>query len=887
MQALCLSALALPGMLGQARADADQEAGYQYSHYAEGNRDIYTNFSAMVQGHKTNSIGQVGNLFHPITVDSEHGYFRFRPTEQLRFNVDYNQDLWSGASPISTAPASAGGNNPHYQNGVLTGATPLLKRNAVTKANVISGFFTSQGEPLLETLATAKGAPVRFSTADRLQQTLGYASPEMRNQIDFKLGYDWQQTSLDWHAGASIERDYTSRYSDIGGRVDFNRKQTTLNYGMGYTNSDTRAVLDEGQSMHISTAGYPGQYGFITDGQTQSLLITGNRQDGNAHVGLSQIISRNAVATAGFAYTYSEGYLSNPYKDVSVFLLKPDWQAAFGLPATAFAGVEYAAGGVSALEKRPGVRNQFSWDGSYTHYVEALDASAQLRYNFFHDDWGINAHTFDGEWRQALGAGWMLVPRVRYYSQTAAYFFAPYLFSTDASGNYADLAHRVYSSDQRLSAFGALSGGIVVSKQIAEGLTVDLGFDYYSRASALQIGGSGSGDYMDYHYFAGNAGIRANLEQLARVGQGFAGGNSLDWLDGLFAAGQTPDPAANAAPLSPAAPSGVQFGRMLARSGGFALGYRLLHDNQDGAMLHGTQPVGINSAGYLHTACPLTATAAGGACSLSPSGLTGNTHQVELLYAPTAWLNLLLMPQFVSAYQTSNMLGNAPRSLLHIETRDYQYGGGLGDFGSYALVRLWQDAGQTLHIGQGFTAPTGSIDNKSGIPGNYYPYNLQAGSGTWDYRPSLTYSGNRDAWSWGGQLNGTVRMQDRNDLGYRLGDLLQTTAWGGYQWNRWLGGTLRAVYTAQGGISGAHPLNVSANPKVAADNIYYFGSNDSPQNYGGDFADLGFGVNLTVPEGRFAGHRLGFEWLQPVYTRFNGYQLDRTGALAATWSYGF
>ncbi len=51
--------------------------------------------------------------------------------------------------------------------------------------------------------------------------------------------------------------------------------------------------------------------------------------------------------------------------------------------------------------------------------------------------------------------------------------------------------------------------------------------------------------------------------------------------------------------------------------------------------------------------------------------------------------------------------------------------------------------------------------------------------------------------------------------------------------------------------------------------------------------DLGFGIGATVPSGAFAGNRLAFEWLQPIYTNVNGYQLDRDGALSFNWSYGF
>ncbi|HRB21749.1 MAG TPA: hypothetical protein PLB54_08645, partial [Nitrosomonas sp.] len=62
---------------------------------------------------------------------------------------------------------------------------------------------------------------------------------------------------------------------------------------------------------------------------------------------------------------------------------------------------------------------------------------------------------------------------------------------------------------------------------------------------------------------------------------------------------------------------------------------------------------------------------------------------------------------------------------------------------------------------------------------------------------------------------------------------------------------------------------------------------DFPQNYGGQFWDIGFGLNAAVPRGKFAGNRFGFEWMQPVSNDFNGFQLDRKGSLAATWSYHF
>ena len=62
---------------------------------------------------------------------------------------------------------------------------------------------------------------------------------------------------------------------------------------------------------------------------------------------------------------------------------------------------------------------------------------------------------------------------------------------------------------------------------------------------------------------------------------------------------------------------------------------------------------------------------------------------------------------------------------------------------------------------------------------------------------------------------------------------------------------------------------------------------DFPANHGGQFWDAGFGINATVPKGKYAGNNLSFEWIQPVHDDVNGFRLERKAALAATWSYHF
>ena len=138
------------------------------------------------------------------------------------------------------------------------------------------------------------------------------------------------------------------------------------------------------------------------------------------------------------------------------------------------------------LEQRPDTRNQWTWDARYVQYVEPFDAALHLGYRFYSDDWGIDAHTFESSWGQPLGRGWTVTPWIRYYSQGAADFYQPYLISRQAyetvvfdaqTGDLIEIipfdpkklpAH--FSSDHRLSGYGALSGGLIVSKEFAKGV---------------------------------------------------------------------------------------------------------------------------------------------------------------------------------------------------------------------------------------------------------------------------------------------------------------------------------------------------------------------------------------------------------------------------------
>ncbi|MEQ1560930.1 MAG: DUF3570 domain-containing protein [Methyloglobulus sp.] len=894
LQVLVAAALVLPGLVQHtAQAAEDDEVDFQYSHYQEGKRDIY--------GYGLSGIEKLPQNLNPIEVDSVHGSGKFTLTDRIKFAFNYTQDTWSGATPIGTAPTIRNGNFPKSitdsQGNVvaITGASPY----AGNGAGLTDIFVDRKGNFYGVNYDLASNRYVPGLRNNQLTHVLSYASPETRKQGDFNLTWEWDNAALDVGGGISVENDYESRFGNIGGRFDFNQKQTTFNWGVSYTNSETTATLDPDVLPFINTeqydndaccvdnkpsplqpktpSGYIASTWNIEEFSRTSAILHGNRQDWGSHLGLTQVLEKDSLASLDLSYTRSTGYLANPYKVVYGHV------AAFN-PGQAIAQTNLYGNTASSslLEIRPDERNLFDWHLGYDRYIEPLDAAFHFDYSFAHDDWGINAHTFEADWVQPIGYGWTVTPRIRYYSQSAADFYTTAIYQLDeyiydADGNIIGRKPikefpKHYSSDQRLSGFGTLSGGVTVEKQFTKGISLETGFEYYTHQGNLKLGGGGEQAFADYDYWVANAALKVNLGALNAGGSGHVrhGGHHHH---------------SNS-------PAGVIFGHTLPKAGDFMAGYRFMRSEQAGDMLLGSKTVGLDAVNA--KGCE------GKECAVSPNFMAMSMHMLDLMYAPTDWLTLMLMPQWMDMDMTMTPNDNVQITDAHgsHSTTHAHQTGGIGDFGAYALFKAFDHPNHHLTVSVGGTAPTGDVDitlRKTGTNPVYDQlthYGMQLGSGTWDFKPALTYAGEIDNFLWGAQANVTVRLEGKNESGFRLGDIFQGSVWGGYHWTNWLATTVRGVFTSQGAIHGTYPpsqgLVGDPNTGLLVPFVpQHIGPFDFPGNYGGQFVDLGLGINVTVPSGAFAGNTLKFEWLQPVHTDYNGYQLDRDYTLNFTWSYGF
>ena len=228
----------------------------------------------------------------------------------------------------------------------------------------------------------------------------------------------------------SQENDYISHGFAFNYAVDFNEKNTTLNLGWAAT---WDRILPKG---------------FLKTQET--------KDSDDFLIGVNQLLSPKTVATLTFTYGNARGYLDDQYKGVA-FL--SDFQGDAIKPAL-------------SAEQRPSRRDHYTAYAALTQYVTPLNASVEGSYRFFHDSYGVNAHTIGLAWYQKLGSRVVIAPMVRYHRQSAADFYAPMFPDWDQRPRY-------YSADYRLSELDTITGGLTVSVKAMDWLSFDFGYKRY------------------------------------------------------------------------------------------------------------------------------------------------------------------------------------------------------------------------------------------------------------------------------------------------------------------------------------------------------------------------------------------------------------------------
>jgi len=226
----------------------------------------------------------------------------------------------------------------------------------------------------------------------------------------------------------STENDYQSLAFSVDGSLEIFNKHTILLASMS-TSFDELSPTDPSLGGNRAEA----------DGRSKRSF--------SIYEGVTQVIDKFTSIQAGIGYTRLKGYLTDPYKN----------------------------------DSRPHTREQTTLDVSLRRYVTDIEAALHLDYRYYEDDWGVLANTFTTSVWKEVGIGGLnftLAPNLRYYYQHQADFYSVEVPTTE-----------YYSSDFRLSAYGAFNLGIDVQLHHKE-FTYTLGMSQYLSAEDWGLTGS-------------------------------------------------------------------------------------------------------------------------------------------------------------------------------------------------------------------------------------------------------------------------------------------------------------------------------------------------------------------------------------------------------------
>lgn len=255
----------------------------------------------------------------------------------------------------------------------------------------------------------------------------------------------------------------------------------------------------------------------------------------------------------------------------------------------------------------------------------------------------------------------------------------------------------------------------------------------------------------------------------------------------------------------------------------------------------------------------------GGNFLIMPTDMQTEMHMVGVMYAPSDDLTLTFMMPILD--KTMDHITAAGTSFTTATN-------GIGDFKFGGLVNIYEQGNVKGHLNLIMGAPTGSVKESGFVPpaGRIIrlPYPMQLGSGTWDFRPGVTFVGQKGNFSWGSQVTGIVRLGENNE-NYTLGNEISGTLWGALRLSDCVSTSLRVSGTAWGDIDGRDPMIMG--PVPTAD----------PAIQGGERIDLFYGLNFLFQDGAFKGHRLAVEAGTPLYQDLDGPRLGMDWMMTIGW----
>ena len=361
----------------------------------------------------------------------------------------------------------------------LTGSSP----NGAARANVTQTFTSASGagttttaaalQAPLQTRSSASGGSsyvYNSATTGDSQGTVYSIAPgalpldpsfsDQRFVGNLSWGTPLQDNfSMNLGGNISTEHDFTSVSFNGALLRDFNDKNTTLSLGTNLEFDNSNPI--GGVPVPLST--------YVAHNTTGS---SDNKQVYDLMFGVTQIWSRRWIMQLNFSVSKASGYQNDPYKILTV--------ATDGnLIADPTDSTRY----LYLYESRPRARQK---DAVYLQNKIAIfnNDVVNVDYRYMKDDWGVKSQTANLTYHWQYSEHFYLEPHVRYYRQTAADFYQPFLSTgTDVNVNGSTVTPLLAnaSSDPRLGAFSADTVGLKLGFPLSADEEFTVRAEYYQQ----------------------------------------------------------------------------------------------------------------------------------------------------------------------------------------------------------------------------------------------------------------------------------------------------------------------------------------------------------------------------------------------------------------------
>jgi hypothetical protein len=360
----------------------------------------------------------------------------------------------------SQTRADSTGSKPWYiSTGSGQNATDYNSRKLkLDEINLVSSYYSQDGNhsPITGGIGTERVIDV----SNGIDLKLIWSGEHNKYTVSAGLG-------IDYHTSASAAYVSLSGASQQGGTrvypsLDYSVENVKkgITYGVGAYVSDEYNYLSRGADLHYSvkTADRNGELGIkaqayfdevkliypseLIPKSTTTTIVTGpssyTTASGNVISSNGSVIyktSKVAIpSSARNTYTLSLSYSQMISQRLQVMFLL-DGVAQNGYLGLPFHRVYFTTGDTAKVEKLPTTRYKLPL-GVRLNYFLGDAIILRSYYRYYTDTWGTRAHTANLELAYKINPFFSIAPFYRFYTQTAANYFAPYRVHTMADEYY-------------------------------------------------------------------------------------------------------------------------------------------------------------------------------------------------------------------------------------------------------------------------------------------------------------------------------------------------------------------------------------------------------------------------------------------------------------------